>query len=354
MSFNLQTLLTSFHQIVMEVFGPLLNWFDSVSALQPLQPYRHCLPYVVIGLGLFLLLLLAHVLRRKGRGPRGGKTTRSPSTSASSSTSSSTSSGMPVQGRAIDIMPDFSDPAPQTSTPTQAGGEEFSVPTAGGSGAAAPDFAATSPVILSAPASGATFGPSANPVPPPAAAFAGAFIPSTAPIPAAAPTPPAASTAARTPAPTQTPAPAPAAPRHEAPKPPRTAASLITPPESEFQRIYIEMYIYLELTTNFSALRANVNGMLSQGASTEPLMPEGSANSEEHILACTALAALEDLQTKESRLESGELSPHGEELCKIYNYILNRLKGGGKLSEDSARDLLKATLEKVPGTTGAS
>ena len=114
------------------------------------------------------------------------------------------------------------------------------------------------------------------------------------------------------------------------------------------------MYIYLELTTNFSALRANVNGMLSQGASTEPLMPEGSANSEEHILACTALAALEDLQTKESRLESGELSPHGEELCKIYNYILDRLGGNGKLSEDSARDLLKATLEKVPGTTGAS
>lgn len=122
--------------------------------------------------------------------------------------------------------------------------------------------------------------------------------------------------------------------------------------------MYIEMYIYLELTTNFSALRANVNGMLSRGASTEPLMPaltsDGSAASEEHILAYTALAALEDLQTKESLLESGKLSPHGEELCKIYNYILDRLRDGGKLSEDSARKLLQDTLERVRGTTEAS
>ena len=126
--------------------------------------------------------------------------------------------------------------------------------------------------------------------------------------------------------------------------------------------MYIEMYIYLELTTNFSALRANVNGMLSRGASTEPLlsalMPaltsDGSAASEERILAYTALAALEDLQTKESRLESGKLSPHGEELCKIYNYALDRLRGGGKLSEDSAVKLLQDTLERIRGTTGAS
>ena len=136
------------------------------------------------------------------------------------------------------------------------------------------------------------------------------------------------------------------------PGPPRAAASLITPPESEFQRIYIEMYIYLELTTNFSALRANVNGMLSRGTSTEPLMPDGSAAPEEHTLAYIALAALEDLQTKESRLETGELSPHGEELCKIYNYILDRLGGNGKLSKDSARKLLQDTLERVRGTGG--
>ena len=350
MSFNLQTVLTSFHQSVMEVFGPLLDWLDSVPALQPLQPYRYCMPYVVIGLVLFLLLLLAHVLRRKGRGPRREKTPRSTSASRSASRSTSAFSGTPVQGRAIDIMPDFPDPVPQAGAPTQIQEEGFSVPTMAGSGASVPNFAASGPVVLTAPAPGATFGPSASPVSPPAADFAGAFIPSAAPISPAAPIPPAAPAAARTPPQT----PAPAAPRHEVPGPPRAAASLITPPESEFQRIYIEMYIYLELTTNFSALRANVNGMLSRGASTEPLMPDGSAAPEEHILACIALAALEDLQTKESRLESGKLSPHGEELCKIYNYILDHLRGGGKLSEDSARKLLQDTLERVRGTTGAS
>ena len=375
MSFNLQTVLTSFHQSVMEVFGPLLDWFDSVPALQPLQPYGYCLPYVVIGLVLFLLLLLAHVLRRKGRGPRREKTPRSTSASRSASISRSTFSGTPVQGRAIDIMPDFPAPepstepssglssepsyggqgvpVPQAGAPAQVQEEGFSVPTMAGSGASVPNFAASGPVVLTAPAPGATFGPSASPVSPPAADFAGAFIPSAAPISPAAPIPPAAPAAARTPASTPTPAPASSAPRHEVPEPPKTAAaSLITPPESEFQRIYIEMYIYLELTTNFSALRANVNGMLSRGASTEPLMPDGSAAPEEHILACTALAALEDLQTKESRLEPGRLSPHGEELCKIYNYILNRMKGNGNLSEDSARKLLEDTLEKVLGTSG--
>ena len=349
MSFNLQTVLTSFHQSVMEVFGPLLDWFDSVPALQPLQPYGYCLPYVVIGLGLFLLSLLAHVLMRKGRGPRSEKTPRS----RSASISRSTFSGTPVQGRAIDIMPDFSDPVPQAGAPTQIQEDGSSIPTAAESGASVPDFAASGPVVLTAPAPGAAFGPSASPVPPPAAAFTGAFIPSTAPIPPAVPIPPAAPIPSMAPAAAPAPTPAPAPPRHEVSEPPRTAAaSLITPPESEFQRIYIEMYIYLELTTNFSALRANVNGMLSRGASTEPLMPDGSAAPEEHILACTALAALEDLQTKESRLEPGRLSPHGEELCKIYNYILNRLKGNGNLSEDSARKLLEDTLEKVLGTSG--
>ena len=391
MSFNLQTVLTSFHQSVMEVFGPLLDWFDSVPALQPLQPYGYCLPYVVIGLGLFLLSLLVHVLRRKGRGPRREKTPRSPSKSAprskSASGSMSASTGstrMPVQGRAIDIMPDFQAPepstepspglssepsyggqgvpvpqvagipVPQAGAPAQVQEEGFSVPSTAGSGASVPDFAASGPIVLTAPAPGAAFGPSVSPVPPPAAAFAGAFIPSTAPIPSTVPIPPAAPSSSMAPAaaPTPTPAPAPPPHRHEVPEPPRAAASLITPPESEFQRIYIEMYIYLELTTNFSTLRANVNGMLSRGASTEPLMPDGSAAPEEHILACTALAALEDLQTKESRLEPGRLSPHGEELCKIYNYILNRLKGNGNLSEDSARKLLEDTLEKVLGTSG--
>lgn len=146
---------------------------------------------------------------------------------------------------------------------------------------------------------------------------------------------------------------APSAQRHEAPEPPKAAAaSPNTPPESEFQRIYIEMYIDLELTTNFSALRTDVNGMLSRGVSSEPLLPEGSATPDEYVLACIALAALEDLQTKESRLDTGELSPHGQELCKIYEYILNRLKGNGKFSEDSARKLLQETLEKVLGTSG--
>nr|WP_314717293.1 hypothetical protein [uncultured Fretibacterium sp.] len=112
------------------------------------------------------------------------------------------------------------------------------------------------------------------------------------------------------------------------------------------------MYIDLELTTNFSALRTEVNGKLSRGEPTGPLLPEGSANPEEYILASIALAALEDLQTKESRLETGELSPHGQELCKIYEYILNRLKGNGNLLEDSARKLLQETLEKVLGTSG--
>ena len=50
MLFNLQTLLTSFHQNMMEVFGPLLDGLDSIPALQFLQPYREWLPYVVIGL----------------------------------------------------------------------------------------------------------------------------------------------------------------------------------------------------------------------------------------------------------------------------------------------------------------
>ena len=372
-------LLSSFHQSVMEIFRPLLNWFDSVSMLRSLQPYRDWLPYVTVGVVLpFLLWIFLSILRQVRRNSRGGKNVRP----------SPAPAGTAVQGKAIDITTDFvvhdpwaepslgtqAAPAPQPNVPLRPQEQGVSVsapvPDRTNSGIA-PDSAAVAvgPIVLPAPAPRAASGPAATPVPPPEAAPAGAPAPSAAPasVPSAAPAPapsaapasapsaaPApAPSAVPTPAPSAVPAPAPSAQQHEAPEPPRTAAaSPNTPPESEFQRIYIEMYIDLELTTNFSVLRTEVNGKLSRGEPTGPLLPEGSATPEEYILASIALAALEDLQTKESRLETGELSPHGQELCKIYEYILNRLKGNGKLSEDSARKLLQETLEKVLGTTG--
>ena len=399
-------LLSSFHQSVMEIFRPLLNWFDSVSMLRSLQPYRDWLPYVTVGVVLpFLLWIFLSILRQVRRNSRSGKNVRP----------SPAPAGMAVQGKAIDITTDFvvhdpwtepslgaqAAPAPQPdlSLRPQEQGISAPVPDRTNSWIAPDSAVAASPIVLPAPAPRAASGPAAPPVIPPEAAPAGAPAPSATPAPAPsvapapapsapsatpapapsapsatpapapsvapAPVPSAASapasSAAPAPVPSATPAsapsavptPAPSAQRHEAPEPPRTAAaSPNTPPESEFQRIYIDMYIDLELTTNFSALRTDVNGMLSRGVSSEPLLPEGSATPEEYVLACIALAALEDLQTKESRLESGELSPHGQELCKIYEYILNRLKGNGKLSEDSARKLLQETLEKVLGTSG--
>lgn len=385
-------LLSSFHQSVMEIFRPLLNWFDSVSMLRSLQPYRDWLPYVTVGVVLpFLLWIFLSILRQVRRNSRSGKNVRP----------SPAPAGMAVQGKAIDITTDFvvhdpwtepslgaqAAPAPQPNVPLRPQEQGISAPVPDRTNSwIAPDSAvAASPIVLPAPAPRAASGPAAPPVIPPEAAPAGAPAPSATPAPAPsvapAPVPSAASapasSAAPAPVPSATPAsapsavpapapsaapasvpsgasaPAPSAQRHEAPEPPKAAAaSPNTPPESEFQRIYIDMYIDLELTTNFSALRTDVNGMLSRGVSSEPLLPEGSATPDEYVLACIALAALEDLQTKESRLESGELSPHGQELCKIYEYILNRLKGNGKLSEDSARKLLQETLEKVLGTSG--
>ena len=372
-------LLSSFHQSVMEIFRPLLNWFDSVSMLRSLQPYRDWLPYVTVGVVLpFLLWIFLSILRQVRRNSRSGKNVRP----------SPAPAGMAVQGKAIDITTDFvvhdpwtepslgaqAAPAPQPdlSLRPQEQGISAPVPDRTNSWIAPDSAVAASPIVLPAPAPRAASGPAAPPVIPPEAAPAGAPAPSVAPAPAPsapsatpapapsvapAPVPSAASapasSAAPAPVPSAASAPAPSAQRHEAPEPPKAAAaSRSAHPESEFQRIYIDMYIDLELTTNFSALRTDVNGMLSQGVSSEPLLPEGSATPDEYVLACIALAALEDLQTKESRLESGELSPHGQELCKIYEYILNRLKGNGKLSEDSARKLLQETLEKVLGTSG--
>ena len=361
-------LLSSFHQSVMEIFRPLLNWFDSVSMLRSLQPYRDWLPYVTVGVVLpFLLWIFLSILRQVRRNSRSGKNVRP----------SPAPAGMAVQGKAIDITTDFvvhdpwtepslgaqAAPAPQPdlSLRPQEQGISAPVPDRTNSWIAPDSAVAASPIVLPAPAPRAASGPAAPPVIPPEAAPAGAPAPSATPAPAPsvapAPVPSAASapasSAAPAPVPSAASAPAPSAQRHEAPEPPKAAAaSRSAHPESEFQRIYIDMYIDLELTTNFSALRTDVNGMLSQGVSSEPLLPEGSATPDEYVLACIALAALEDLQTKESRLESGELSPHGQELCKIYEYILNRLKGNGKLSEDSARKLLQETLEKVLGTSG--
>ncbi len=306
MSFDLSSAPLVLHQTLLGMFEPLLAWLETVPALQPLQPYLSYLPYAVLGLGLVLLLLLVRVLRRgsrkEGRKPRGG---RAPRTAPK---------GTPIQGRAIDGMFDlstapFSDtspipqPAPTPVPPTRTEPERPVRPE--------------------------------GPVPPPAQ------TPPRAPEPAGPAEPPYRPLA-------QEPIVVPPTVHSGIPVPPRAAAEpvLASSPESEFQAIYIKMHIDQQLTTNFSVLRANVNERLSRGAPTEPLMPTGSGSPEENILAHTALAALDDLGAKESRLESGELSPHGQELCKIYGYALNHLRGSGRISEESANKLLRETLEK--------
>ena len=91
-------LLSSFHQSVMEIFRPLLNWFDSVSMLRSLQPYRDWLPYVTVGVVLpFLLWIFLSILRQVRRNSRSGKNVRP----------SPAPAGTAVQGKAIDITTDF-------------------------------------------------------------------------------------------------------------------------------------------------------------------------------------------------------------------------------------------------------
>ena len=106
-------LLSSFHQSVMEIFRPLLNWFDSVSMLRSLQPYRDWLPYVTVGVVLpFLLWIFLSILRQVRRNSRVGKNVRP----------SPAPAGTAVQGKAIDITTDFvvHDPWAEPSLGTQA------------------------------------------------------------------------------------------------------------------------------------------------------------------------------------------------------------------------------------------
>ena len=223
-------LLSSFHQSVMEIFRPLLNWFDSVSMLRSLQPYRDWLPYVTVGVVLpFLLWIFLSILRQVRRNSRSGKNVRP----------SPAPAGMAVQGKAIDITTDFvvhdpwtepslgaqAAPAPQPNVPLRPQEQGISAPVPDRTNSwIAPDsaVAAAGPIVLPAPAPRAASGPAAPPVIPPEAAPAGAPAPSA--VPASAPS--------------VAPAPAPSAQQHEAPEPPRTAAaSPNTPPESEFQQI---------------------------------------------------------------------------------------------------------------------
>ena len=246
-------LLSSFHQSVMEIFRPLLNWFDSVSMLRSLQPYRDWLPYVTVGVILpFLLWIFLSILRQVRRNSRGGKNVRP----------SPAPAGTAVQGKAIDITTDFvvhdpwaepslgtqAAPAPQPDVPLrpQEQGVSAPVPDRTNSGIA-PDSAAVAvgPIVLPAPAPRAASGPAATPVPSATLASAPSAVPTPAPSAAATPAPSAAPTpapsAAPAPAPSAVPAsvpstapaPAPSAQQHEAPEPPRTAAaSPNTPPES--------------------------------------------------------------------------------------------------------------------------
>lgn len=347
MPFDLHSELTHFHQIVMELSGPLLEWIDAVPALQVLQPYRDSLPYVAAGLGLLLLLVLVRALRRTSRRKKAsnnkkeGFRTKTAPASAIGKT--------PIQGRAIDIAPDF-DPissfpaspfvprdfsaAPLETAPEPAPAPQEAVPQRPVAPAQNVEAAFSAPPRPSSafqPAAGAPIA-----APDPSIALSDAAIPMSA-----APVAPGAVPAAA-------PAPAPAV-RPEVPEPPgpAPAPSRVTPPNADFRKIYIVMYIDRELTTNFSALRDNVNGRLARKDPTEPLMPAGSGSSEDNIFAHLALAALDDLHSKEARLETGALSPHGQELCTVYEYALQHLRESGRLAEEPAQSLLRETLQKM-------
>ena len=152
-------LLSSFHQSVMEIFRPLLNWFDSVSMLRSLQPYRDWLPYVTVGVVLpFLLWIFLSILRQVRRNSRSGKNVRP----------SPAPAGMAVQGKAIDITTDFvvhdpwtepslgaqAAPAPQPdlSLRPQEQGISAPVPDRTNSWIAPDSAVAASPIVLPAPA----------------------------------------------------------------------------------------------------------------------------------------------------------------------------------------------------------
>lgn len=327
MPFDLRSELTHFHQIVMELSRPLLERIDAVPALQVLQPYRDSLPYVTAGLGLLLLLVLVRVLRRTSRRKKAsnnkkeGFRTKAMPTSVPASAIGKT----PIQGRAIDIAPDFDPISPFPASPF--------VPR---------DFSAAPLETPPEPAPAPQEAVPQRPVAPAQnveAAFPAPPRPSSAFEPAAG---------APIAAPAAAPAPAPAV-RPGVPEPPgpAPAPSRVTPPNADFRKIYIVMYIDRELTTNFSALRDNVNRRLARKDPTEPLMPTGSGSSEDNIFAHLALAALDDLHSKEARLETGALSPHGQELCTVYEYALQHLRESGRLAEEPAQSLLRETLQKM-------
>ena len=78
-------------------------------------------------------------------------------------------------------------------------------------------------------------------------------------------------------------------------------------------------------------------------------MPTGSGSPEDEIFAHLALAALDNLLSKEARLETGALSPHGQELRAVYEYALQHLRESGRLAEEPAQSLLQETLQKISG-----
>lgn len=293
MWFNLSSILRSLHQNLQELSEPLIRWLEEIPALQSLHPYRIYIPYLVAGLGVLLLLLSLRLMTRRSRG-RKRKQTWAVSSPVPQALSSEPSKGPAIQGRAIDGMGSFgsfdSFSSPSDSRPEDDSAGSLRQPT---------PF---------------RFAPSAELHPTP---------PQPDPAPTVVP-PPEPAAAAATP-----------------------ASGPVLPPESEFQRIYIEMYIDQELTTNFSNLRSNVNDRLSKGAPTEPLLAAGDGSVEDRILAHIAHAALELLQNKDSHTDGGRLTLHGQELCKIYRYALSRLKKSGVVAGGAGEKLLQDVQEKI-------
>lgn len=305
MSFNLSSLssmLSPLHEAILEIFEPLIAWCEGIPALQPIAPYLDALPYATLGLGLLLLLVLLRMTSRsfgKGRRTSGS---RGPRTAPK---------GTPVQGRALDDMSYFDNLASEAVITSRSDTSSGPSPTFSAPAEARPE----------------PFSSSARPTAP---------------------------TADRTAQPPHEARPVAVPPTAPMPDNPNPESGSVSSPESDFQIIYIKMYIDQQLTTNFSVLRANVNERLSRSAPTEPLMLSGSGSTEDNIYAHLALASLDALHAPESHFESGGLTPHGQELCKIYDYALNRLQSSGKASEESARVLLQKTLEQTRKAPGGS
>jgi hypothetical protein len=118
----------------------------------------------------------------------------------------------------------------------------------------------------------------------------------------------------------------------------------------KFQEVYIEMYLSLNLASDFGDLMRAFDRRLDQGTEPHRLVFELGMSPVAAVWTLMSGVVDDLLTTGNYHIDKGFLGLHGQELFNVYRYSINALQNKGFVTLDEAQSKIFALEKKIEET----